>query len=158
MHTIHLTTFVAQSASVVFDLCRHVGLHRDAMSGYHQEAVAGTRFGLLEQQETITWRARHFFRDRLMRFRVLEMVKPDRLVQEQIMGPFLSFRHERHVKPCENGCILIDLVHYEWRHGQLGRIADRIYLRHYVENLLNIHIDAIRKAAEGNRWKTYLMK
>jgi hypothetical protein len=74
------------------------------------------------------------------------------------MGPFLAFRHEQHVKACENGSILIDLVHYEWRHGKLGRMADRLFLRHYVEKLLNIHIDAIRKAAEGNRWKTYLMK
>ncbi len=149
---------MAQSAPIVFDLARHVGLQRDALAAYHQQAVAGTRFGLLGAGETITWRARHFFRDRLMRLRVSEMIVADRLIQEQIMGPFLSFRHERYIKACENGSILIDLVHYEWRHGQLGRIADRLFLRGYVEQVLNMHIDAIRKAAEGNRWKTYLMK
>ena len=158
MHTLHLTTFIAQSAPIVFDLVRHVGVHRDAMAAYNQEAVAGTRFGLLESGDTITWRARHFFRERLIRLRVTELVASERLIQEQLMGPFQSFRHERHVKPCDNGSFLIDLVHYEWKHGQFGRIADRFYLRSYVERLLHIHIDAIRKAAEGSRWKTYLMK
>jgi hypothetical protein len=158
MPTIHLTNFIAQSAEIVFDLVRHVGVQRDAFSDYHQEAVAGTRFGLLESGETITWRARHFFRDRLIRFRIEEMTKPERLFLEQAMGPFLHFRHERYVKPCENGSILIDLVQYEWKHGSLGQLADRFYLRRYLEKILNIHIDAIRKAAEGGRWKTYLMK
>lgn len=158
MHTVHLTTFIAQSADIVFDLTRHVGLQRDALSAYRQQAVAGTRFGLLEQGETITWRARHFFRDRLIRLRILEMIPGDRLILEQVMGPFQSFRQERYVKACENGSILIDLVHYEWKRGRLGQVADRMFLGGYLEKLLNIHIDTIRKAAEGNRWKTYLMK
>ena len=158
MQTLHFTTFMEQSAEVVFDLTRHVGLQRDALSDYNQEAVAGTRFGLLNAGETITWRARHFFRDRLFRLRVVEMIPSDRLILEQAMGPFLSFRQERYVKPCENGTILIDLVHYEWKQGRLGQIADRLFLGSYLERLLNMHIDAIRKAAEGGRWKTYLMK
>jgi len=158
MPTIHLTTFIAQSAEIVFDLSRHVGLHKDAMVAYREEAVAGTRFGLLESGETITWRSRHFFKDRLMRLRVLKLVKPERYVLEQAMGPFAEFRHERHVKPCENGSILINLIHYEWPQGRLGRIADRLYLGNYLENLIQQHNETIRKSAEGNRWKTYLMK
>lgn len=158
MPTLHLTTFIAQSADIVFDLTRHVGLQRDALLAYQQQAVAGTRFGLLESGETITWRARHFFRDRLIRLKIREMIPADRLILEQVMGPFLSYRQERYVKACENGSILIDLVHYEWKQGVLGRIADRFFLGAYLEKLLNLHIDAIRRTAEGNRWKTYLMK
>lgn len=158
MHTIHLTTFMTQSAEVVFDLARHVGLHRDALSDYKQEAVAGTRFGLLEAGETITWRSHHFFRDRLMRLRVVEMVPGARVIVEQLMGPFMMYREERHVKPCENGSILIFLVQYEWKQGALGRVADRLFLRGYLEKILNTHIEAIRQSAEGGRWKTYLMK
>ncbi|MBM3431648.1 MAG: hypothetical protein FJX92_01415 [Bacteroidetes bacterium] len=158
MPTIHLTTFISQSADIVFDLARHVGLQRDALSDYRQQAVAGTRFGLLEQGETITWRARHFFRDRLIRLKIREMIRGDRLILEQVMGPFLSFRQERYVKACENGSILIDLVHYEWKQGRLGQIADRLILRTYLERILHLHIAYIQKAAEGKRWKTYLMK
>lgn len=158
MPTIHLTTFVAQSAAVVFDLSRHVGLHKDAMLDHREEAVAGTRFGLLEAGETITWRARHFMKDRLLRLRVVEMQKPERYITEQAMGPFASYRHERHVKPCDNGSILINLIHYEWPQGRWGRIADRLFLRSYLEQQIQKHNETIRKAAEGNRWKTYLMK
>lgn len=158
MPTIHLTTFIAQSADIVFDLTRHVGLQRDALLAYQQQAVDGTRFGLLESGETITWRARHFFRDRLIRLKTCEMIPGDRLILEQVKGPFLSYRQERYLKSCENGSILIDLIHYEWKQGVLGRIADRLFLGAYLEKLLNLHIDAIRRAAEGTRWKTYLMK
>jgi hypothetical protein len=158
MPTIHLTTFISQSADIVFDLMRHVGLQRDALSAYRQQAVAGTRFGLLESGETITWRAHHFFSDRLIRFKVLDMIPGDRLILEQMMGPFLSFREERYVKSCENGSILIDLVHYEWKQGRLGQVADRLYLGSYLEKILNLHIDAIRRSAESKRWQTYLMK
>ena len=34
---------------------------------HKEEAVAGTRFGLIEKDETVTWKAKHFFKNRLLR-------------------------------------------------------------------------------------------
>ena len=65
MPTIHLTTFIAAPASVVFDLSRHVSVHKEAYTAYKVDAVAGTRFGLLEKSETITWKSYHLFKERL---------------------------------------------------------------------------------------------
>lgn len=50
MPTIHLTTFIAAPANIVFDLSRHVSVHKEAYTGYKTDAVAGTRFGLLEKK------------------------------------------------------------------------------------------------------------
>ena len=62
MPTIHFTTFIAAPVNVVFDLARHIGLHKESMAQHKEEAVAGTRFGLIEKDETVTWRANIFLR------------------------------------------------------------------------------------------------
>jgi hypothetical protein len=54
MPLIHLTTFIAAPVEVVFDLSRNVELHKKSMSRHKEEAVAGTRFGLIEKEDTIT--------------------------------------------------------------------------------------------------------
>ena len=119
MPTIHLTTFIAAPADIVFDLSRHIGLHKESMSAYKEEAVAGTRFGLIENDETVTWQARHLFKNRLLRVKITEMKRPDMFIDEQVQGDFKMMKHEHHFKPCDNGTILIDLLHFEIPYGVL---------------------------------------
>ncbi len=156
MPTIHLTTFIAAPAEVVFDLSRHVGLHKESMSDYREEAVAGTRFGLLEAEETVTWKARHFFKDRLMRVRITAMKKKEMFVGEQVEGDFKTFRHEHYFKACDNGTILISLLHYEPPMGLLGRWFSSLYLGRYLRNLMEKRFSSIRAYAESGRWKQLL--
>ena len=70
MPTIHLTTFIAAPVNIVFDLSRHIDLHKESMISYKEEAVAGTRFGLIEKDETVTWKARHLFKNRILRVKI----------------------------------------------------------------------------------------
>ena len=105
MPTIHLTTFIAAPADIVFDLSRHIGLHKESMSAYKEEAVAGTRFGLIENDETVTWQARHLFKNRLLRVKITEMKRPDMFIDEQVQGDFKMMKHEHHFKPCDNGTL-----------------------------------------------------
>ena len=62
MPTIHLTTFIAAPVDVVFDLSRHIAVHKESMAKFGEEAVAGTRFGLIEKDDTVTWKAKHLFK------------------------------------------------------------------------------------------------
>src|SRR5690606_17815051 len=117
MPTIHLTTFIAAPVHVVFDLTRHVGLHKMSMASHKEEAVAGTRFGLIEEEDTITWKARHLFKTRLLRVKVTKMKKHEMFVDEQSQGDFRMMKHEHYFKPCDNGTILIDLFHFESPYG-----------------------------------------
>ena len=64
MPNIHLTTFIAAPVERVFDLSRNIDLHKKSMTKHKEEAVAGIRFGLIEKDETVTWRAKHFFKTR----------------------------------------------------------------------------------------------
>jgi ligand-binding SRPBCC domain-containing protein len=158
MPTIHLTTFIAAPAQVVFDLSRHIGLHKVSMSSHKEEAVAGTRFGLIEKEDTITWKARHFFKTRLLRVRVTEMKKPEMFTDEQAQGDFKMMKHEHYFKPCDNGTILIDLFHYESPYGVIGEWFNSLYLTKYLKRLLEHRNNTIKDYAESGKWKKLLIQ
>jgi ligand-binding SRPBCC domain-containing protein len=156
MPTIHLTTFIAAPATVVFDLSRHIAVHKESMSSYKEEAVAGTRFGLIEKEETVTWKARHLFRNRLLRVKITEMKKAEMFTDEQVQGDFRSMKHEHHFKPCENGTLLIDLFHFESKWGMLGKWLNGLFLTRYMKKLLELRNRTIKEYAETGRWKKLL--
>lgn len=158
MPTIHLTTFIAAPAEVVFDLSRHIGLHKESMSHYKEEAVAGTRMGLIEKEETVTWRAKHFFKNRLLRVKITEMEKPVMFTDEQVQGDFKMMKHEHHFKPCENGTLLIDLFHFETPYGIIGKWFNSLILTNYLKKLLEQRNKIIKEVAESDRWKRLLIK
>ncbi len=158
MPTIHLTTFMAAPVNVVFDLSRHIGVHKESMARHKEEAVAGIRFGLIEKDETVTWRARHLFKSRLMRSKITEMKKPDMFIDEQVQGDFKMMKHEHHFKPCENGTIVIDLFYFESPYGILGEWFNSLYFTRYLKRLLEQRNTTIKKIAESEKWKKILIK
>ena len=158
MPTIHLTTFIAAPINVVFDLSRSVELHKKSMAHHKEEAVAGTRFGLIEKEDTVTWKAKHLFKTRLLRVEITDMKKPDQFTDEQLQGDFKVMRHEHHFKPCENGTIMIDVFYYEVPYGGLGKIFDAIYLFKYMTRLLHQRNNTIKEFAESDKWKRLLIK
>jgi ligand-binding SRPBCC domain-containing protein len=156
MPTIHLTTFIAAPAEVVFNLSRHIGLHKESMSKHGEEAVAGTRFGLIEKEETVTWKARHLFKNRLLRVKVTEMKKSEMFVDEQAEGDFKMMKHEHYFKPCANGTILIDLFHFESPYGAIGKWFNSLYLTRYMKRLLEQRNKTIKEFAETDKWRKLL--
>ncbi len=158
MPTIHLTTFIAAPSEVVFDLSRHIGLHKEAMADFREDAVAGTRFGLIEKDETVTWRAKHLFKNRLLRVKITEMKKPEMYTDEQLQGDFKMMKHEHYFKPCDNGTIVIDLFHFESPYGIFGRWFNNLYLTKYLRRLIEHRNNVIKAYAESERWKKLLVK
>jgi ligand-binding SRPBCC domain-containing protein len=158
MPTIHLTTFIAAPKDVVFDLSRHVGLHKTSMATHKEEAVAGTRFGLIEEEDTITWKARHLFKTRLLRVKVTQMKKHEMFVDEQAKGDFRMMKHEHYFKSCDNGTILIDLFHFELPYGIVGEWFNSLYLTKYIRRLLEQRNHTIKEYAESEKWKKLLIQ
>lgn len=156
MPTIHLTTFIAAPAGRVFDLSRNVELHQQSMTKHQEEAIAGVRTGLVEKEDTVTWKARHLFKTRFLRCRITEMIRPQLFVDEQTQGDFSMMRHEHHFKPCDNGTIMIDLFHFESPYGILGRWFNRLYLTAYMKKMLEQRNQMIKEFAESEKWKKLL--
>ena len=157
MPNIHLTTFIAAPVDRVFDLSRNIDLHKKSMIKHKEEAVAGIRSGLIEKDETVTWRARHLFKNRLLRSKITEMKKPDMFTDEQAEGDFKMMKHEHHFKPCENGTIVIDLFHFESPYGILGQWFNSLYLTNYLKRLLEHRNKTIKEFAESEKWKKLLI-
>lgn len=156
MPTIHLTTFIAAPVERVFDLSRSIDLHKKSMAHTGEQAVAGTTMGLIGLQETVTWKARHLYKTRIMKVRITDMQPPYRFTDEMVEGAFKSMRHEHHFKPVENGTLAIDLFTFETPWGALGKMVNNLFLRNYMENLLNQRNRTIREYAETEKWKFIL--
>lgn len=156
MPNIHLTTFIAAPVERVFDLSRNIDLHKQSMTKHKEEAVAGTRFGLIEKDETVTWKAKHLFKTRLLRTKITEMIKPMIFIDEQAKGDFKMLKHEHHFKSCENGTIMIDLIHFETPYGAMGRWFNVLYLTKYMKKLIEHRNKTIKDFAETDKWKNLL--
>jgi hypothetical protein len=88
MPIIHLTTFIGAPADRVFDLSRSVDLHKKSMSHTGEQAVAGTTAGLIELNETVTWKAKHLCKIRVLMTRITEMSKAVSFTDEMANGDF----------------------------------------------------------------------
>jgi ligand-binding SRPBCC domain-containing protein len=158
MPAIHLTTFVAAPAERVFDLSRSIDLHKQSMRKYNEEPVAGTRFGLIGKDETVTWKAKHFFKNRLLKVKVTEMKPYESFTDEKVEGDFKRMKHEHHFKPCDNGTIMIDLFEFESPYGFIGKIFNSLVLSKYMARLLEQRNKMIKEFAETDKWKRLLEK
>ena len=156
MPKIHLTTFIAAPLQRVFDLSRSIDLHRDSMKKYDEQAVEGRMNGLIEGGESVSWTAKHLFKVRKLTSRITDFDPPNQFTDVQVKGAFKSYRHEHHFRQIENGTIMIDQFFYEVPYGGIGKVVNRIYLQRYLERLFEHRNNAIKQAAETDRWKNYL--
>lgn len=128
------------------------------MAHTREEAIAGTTTGLIGLDETVTWKAKHLLKTRILKSRITAMERPVLFTDEMVSGDFKSIRHEHHFKRIENGTLLIDLFRFETPYGGLGRLVNRLYLTHYMKKLLEIRNQLIKEYAESEKWKFILVK
>jgi ligand-binding SRPBCC domain-containing protein len=128
------------------------------MAHTQEEAIAGTTSGLIGLNETVTWKAKHLLKTRVLKSKITAMEKPLSFTDEMVDGDFKSIRHEHHFKRIDNGTLLIDLFHFEAPYGGLGRLASRLFLTRYMRSLLETRNQAIKEYAESEKWKFILDK
>ena len=156
MPLIHLTTFVEAPINRVFDLARSITLHAKSMESTGEKAIDGVTSGLINLDETVTWQARHLFKERILKSKISAMTFPTFFEDEMLEGDFKSIRHEHHFKPIANGTIMIDLFHFETPCGKLGALVNTIFLTRYLRKLLIGRNQMIKQYAETNEWKSIL--
>ena len=157
MPQIHLTTFIAAPVERVFDLSRSINLHQISTASTNEKAIAGVMNGLINKDETVTWQAKHLFKTRQFTSKITDMQRPVFFVDEMIKGDFKNFHHEHHFKAVENGTILIDKISFETPYGMMGKIANRLFLRSYLEKFLVQRNAVIKAYAETQKWKAILI-
>ncbi len=149
MTTIQLLTNINAPTEVVFDLSRSVDLHIESTRQTGEKAVAGKTTGLMELGECVTWRAKHFGITQNLTSRITEMDRPNFFVDEMEKGIFKSFKHTHRFKPIATGTLMEDVFEYKSPLGFLGKLADVIFLKNYMQRLLEIRNETIRVHAEA---------
>ena len=156
MPHIHLTLFIAAPVDRVFNLSRSINLHQISTIDTNEKAIGGVLNGLININETVTWQAKHLFKTRQFTSKITAMQSPDFFIDEMLKGDFKSFHHEHHFKAVENGSIMIDVVNFESPYGIIGKIANSLFLKSYIEKLLINRNTVIKDYAETQKWKAIL--
>ncbi|SHM22624.1 SRPBCC family protein [Flavobacterium chilense] len=136
MTTINLTTKIKASKQIVFDVSRDIDIHQQSASKTSEVAIAGITSGLINLNETVTWRGKHFGFYLTHKSRITAMNFYDYFVDEMERGKFKSFRHE-HVFEEKNGfTIMKDKLQYETPFGIFGELFDILFLEKHLTNFL----------------------
>jgi ligand-binding SRPBCC domain-containing protein len=148
MPVIRLNTIINASQAVVFDLARSIDLHKISTAHTNEEAVAGKTSGLIGMGESVTWKAKHFGVIQLLTSKITAFEYPNHFTDEMVSGAFKSFKHE-HIFTEENGVtVMTDVFDYTSPYGILGRMADTLFLKRYMRNLLMERNRIVKEYAE----------
>ncbi|RKO25422.1 cyclase [Pseudarthrobacter phenanthrenivorans] len=120
----------------LFDLARSVDVHVDSQKGSGERAVAGVTSGLIGAGQEVTWQARHFGIPLTMTSRVTGFDFPHSFTDEQVKGPFKSFRHVHEFETTAGGSVMTDRVEFSAPFGLLGRVVEKLVLRPYLQRLI----------------------
>lgn len=149
MPTFVLRTQINAPIERCFDLARSIDLHLDTMKHTGERAIAGVTSGLIGLNETVTWKARHFGIVMTLTSKITECCSPKIFADEMLAGPFNMMKH-RHVFEQKDGYTLMtDEFVYESPLGILGKLADALFLRNYMQNLIEHRNRVIKQKAES---------
>ncbi len=148
MEEIHLEMKVMADIKICFDLARNIDFHTQSLQHSKEKAVSGKTSGLIELGETVTWEAIHFGIKQRLTSKITEYDAPNYFVDEMVSGVFKSFRHEHHFQKEGDYTIIRDKFSFESPLGLLGKIANKIFLKRYMINLLKTRNEFLKKEAE----------
>ncbi|AIN73390.1 SRPBCC family protein [Flavobacterium psychrophilum] len=136
MTTITLTTKVNAPIQKVFDINRDIDIHQKSASKTNEVAIAGVTSGLINLNETVTWRGKHFGIYLTHKSRITAMNFYDYFVDEMVEGKFKSFRHEHFFEEQNGITTMTDKLCYETPFGIFGQLFDYLFLKKYLTTFL----------------------
>jgi ligand-binding SRPBCC domain-containing protein len=160
MITLEETTLIAAPIERCFDLARSVEVHLAGNTHFGEQAVAleGATSGLLNLGDTVTWRARHFLVRQHLTSKITAFDAPTYFQDTMLRGAFRSMQHDHHFRVLRDGrCEMRDAFRFAAPLPPLGRIAEALVLRRYMQALLHERNAVIREIAESpTAWQQYL--
>ncbi len=151
MPRIELTIKIAAPIELVFDLSRDIDVHQQSQTRHREQAVAGRTSGLINEGEEVTWEAVHFGVRQQLRSHITKMQRPVHFQDVMISGAFKRFEHDHFFTTLPDGRTLVtDVFDYTSPFGPLGKIADALFLKAYMHNLLTERNALIKHLAESS--------
>jgi ligand-binding SRPBCC domain-containing protein len=149
MTTIHITTLIKAPIQIVFDNNRDIDIHQQSASKTNEKAIAGVTSGLINYNETVTWRGKHFGFYLTHKSRMTAMDLYTYFVDEMEEGRFKSFKHEHFFNEKNGITTMIDHLEYETPFGIFGKLFDALFLKKHLTNFI-LHRNKIIKELSEN--------
>ncbi len=158
------TTRIRAPIGRCFDLARSVEVHLAGNVHCGESAVAaggvtsgGVTSGLIGVSQRVTWRAKHFRVWQTLTSEITAMDRPAYFQDVMIQGAFRSMRHDHFFRALSAGeTEMTDVFCFEAPVPVLGRIAEIVVLRRYMQALLHERNVVIRDFAESEEWRKVL--
>lgn len=151
MTTIKLITKINAPINVVFDLNRNIDIHKLSTSKSNETAIEGTTSGLINLNEKVTWRGKHFGVYLTHTSLISAMEIPNYFVDEMIEGRFKSFKHEHTFVEKDGKTVMIDTIVYQTPFGIFGKLFDRLILKKHLINFISERNQYIKNLAENQQ-------
>lgn len=156
MATIQLTTRILAPIQVCFDLARSIDLHKETTKETGENAIAGRTEGLIELNETETWRAKHLGIWQQLTSKITKMQKPDYFQDIQIKGAFKIIVHDHYFEEERGWTTMTDHFYFASPFGIVGRIFDKLFLKNYMKKFLLQRNAILKEYAECERKDIFL--
>jgi hypothetical protein len=159
MITLEEITIVRAPVERCFDLARSVEVHLAGNVHCGEQAVAtgGVTSGLVGLGECVTWRAKHFLVWHRLTSEITQMERPAHFQDVKVHGIFPFMRHDHFFRSITSSeTEMRDVFAFAAPLPLLGLLAEIIFLRRYMRNLLRERNAAIKQIAESNQWQRYL--
>ena len=151
MTTIQLTTNIKAPIELVFDLSRNIDVHQQSTAKSNETAIDGITSGLVNLNETVTWRGKHFGVYLKHKSLISAMEIPTYFVDEMLEGKFKSFKHH-HTFVQKNGFVVMeDKIKYQTPYGIFGKIFDHLFLKKHLTKFISARNSFIKELAENHQ-------
>jgi ligand-binding SRPBCC domain-containing protein len=148
MPKIQLSTLINAPIERCFDLARSIDLHMESTKQTGEQAIAGRTSGLIELGESVTWRAKHFGIWQTLSSKITQFDYPNSFTDEMVYGAFKRFKHQHLFYTVDGQTMMKDVFDFESPYGILGKMANMLFLKRYMENLLKRRNQVIKDTAE----------
>lgn len=150
MSTIYLNTLIKADIHYVFDLARNIDLHQQSTAKTNEKAIAGRTSGLIEENETVTWRAKHLGVYQNLTTKIVSMEAPNQFTDEMQKGAFKSLRHQHIFQSVNGKTQMTDVFEFESPFGLIGKLFNALFLTDYLRKFLLQRNELIKTIAESS--------
>lgn len=153
MNKIILHTIIDAPIERCFDLSRSIDLHKISASRSKEQAIDGITEGLIELNDTVTWKAKHFGFWHQMKVKITKYDRPNHFTDEMERGTFKFMKHKHEFTSEGDSTRMTDTFEYSSPLGILGTIVDNLIMKKYMTQFLIERNQIIKDFAETDKWK-----
>ncbi|MEO6952322.1 MAG: SRPBCC family protein [Polyangia bacterium] len=153
---LEVTTVIDAPPERCFDLARSIDFHVVTAEASEERAIAGKTSGLLELDETVTWRAKHLGVRQELTSKMTVVDRPHHFQDVMVRGAFASMVHDHHFELRDGVTHMRDVFVFTSPLGPLGALVDAIYLGRYMRRFLVTRARILKETAESDAWRAFV--